>query len=274
MRSSTWASTRGRSITRASSSSRPKAGRASISGCAESPRSCSSSSSRCRPHNAPIYPLKPLSLPLTPNPHPNSQDRSRRGSKGSSRESSRHSKHGASDRGEGSGNTAYLDSSPSGSEAHEGAKSATAASPRTAATPAAAERQQSAGSGLAAAMEEISQEASRTPRVRTGQGQGGSWGSVWGLGFGVQTRVGVLHQTTLNPTLPPAPGPALTLAPTLTLSLSLSRCAKSPRNSWNGWRLRWGGVGRRAWRRPLASRRFQGRPRSVQPRKGRSMDPA
>lgn len=183
MRSSTWASTRGRSITRASSSSRPKAGRASISGCAESPRSCSSSSSRCRPHNAPIYPLKPLSLPLTPNPHPNSQDRSRRGSKdrNSSRESSRHSKHGASDRGEGSGNTAYLDSSPSGSEAHEvlsaastAAKSAAAASPRTAATPAAAERQQSAGSGLAAAMEEISQEASRTPRVRAGQGQGGS----------------------------------------------------------------------------------------------------
>ena len=175
MRSSTWASTRGRSITRASSSSRPKAGRASISGCAESPRSCSSSSSRCRPHNAPSYPLEPLSLTLTPNPHPNSQDRSRRGSKGSSRESSRHSKHGASDRGEGSGNTAYLDSSPSGSEAHEvlsaastAAKSAAAASPRTAATPAAAERQQSAGSGLAAAMEEISQEASRTPRVRAG----------------------------------------------------------------------------------------------------------
>ena len=170
MRSSTWASTRGRSITRASSSSRPKAGRASISGCAESPRSCSSSSSRCRPHNAPIYPLKPLSLPLTPNPHPNSQDRSRRCSKNSSREGSRHSKHGTSDRGEGSGNTAYLDSSPSGSEAHEvlsAAKSA-AASPRTAATPAAAERQQSAGSGLAAAMEEISQEASRTPRVRAG----------------------------------------------------------------------------------------------------------
>ena len=170
MRSSTWASTRGRSITRASSSSRPKAGRASISGCAESPRSCSSSSSRCRPHNAPIYPLERLSLILTPNPHPNSQDRSRRGSKNSSRESSRHSKHGASDRGEGSGNTAYLDSSPSGSEAHEvlsAAKSA-AASPRTAATPAAAERQPSAGSGLAAAMEEISQEASRTPRVRAG----------------------------------------------------------------------------------------------------------
>ena len=98
------------------------------------------------------------------------------------------------------------------------------------------------------------------------------------VGLGIRVRSADtcrgVHQTTLNPTLPPAPGPALTLAPTLTLSLSLSRCAKSPRNSWNGWRLRWGGVGRRAWRRPLASRLFQGRPRSVQPRNGRSMDPA
>lgn len=114
---------------------------------------------------------------LHPNPHPNSQDRSRRGSKdrNSSRESSRHSKHGASDRGEGSGGTAYLDSSPSGSEAPEvlaaaatAAKPAAAAAPPSAAKPAAVERQQSTGTGLAAAMDEVNLEASRTPRVRAG----------------------------------------------------------------------------------------------------------
>ena len=150
-------------------------------GCAASPRSCSSSSSRCRPHNAPSYPLEPLSLTLNPNPHTNSQDRSRRGSKdrnsNSSRESSQHVPEAASG-GEGSGRTAYLDSSPStpsGSEAHNvlavaatAANSAAAASPRTAAKPAAVARQRSAGSGLAAAMEEIDQEASRNPRVRAG----------------------------------------------------------------------------------------------------------
>lgn len=67
-----------------------------------------------------------------------------------------------------------MDSSPSGSEAPEvlaaaatAAKPA-AAAPPSAAKPAAVERQQSTGTGLAAAMDEVNLEASRTPRVRAG----------------------------------------------------------------------------------------------------------
>ena len=68
-----------------------------------------------------------------------------------------------------------MDSSPSGSEAPEvlaaaatAAKPAAAAAPPSAAKLAAVERQQSTGTGLAAAMGEVTLEASRTPRVRAG----------------------------------------------------------------------------------------------------------
>ena len=69
-----------------------------------------------------------------------------------------------------------MDSSPSGSEAPEvlaaaatAAKpAAAAAAPPSAAKLAAVERQQSTGTGLAAAMGEVTLEASRTPRVRAG----------------------------------------------------------------------------------------------------------